>query len=151
MWHFRLKKMRLNFFFFSFEDVWCKCAVTRLQVRSITVNHTFKIDKARRELGYWPRAYNLVDCVERYQRTRPHRPSRLPVGLPSRPLALLLMSALSLLLLMLLCQIMWWFLKDGCFFFLSFFRWMSVYVWLIKYEGCWKVLNLESDPDVLLT
>lgn len=36
-----------------------------------------------------------------------------------------------------------------CFF--SFFRWMSVYVWLIKYEGCCTVLNLETDPDVLLS
>lgn len=76
-----------------------------LQVRSITVNHTFKIDKARRELGYCPRAYNLVDCVEQYQRTRPHRSSGLSVGLLSRPLALLLMTALCLLLLMLLCQV----------------------------------------------
>lgn len=77
---------------------------TQSEVRSITVNHTFKIDKARRELGYCPRPYNLVDCVEEYLRTRPHRSSRLSVGLLSRPLALLLMMGLCLLLLMLLCR-----------------------------------------------
>lgn len=75
-----------------------------MQVRSITVNHTFKIDKARRELGYCPRPYNLVDCVERYLKTRPHRSGWLSVNLLPRPLALLLLMGLSLLMLMLVCQ-----------------------------------------------
>lgn len=102
---------------FSFQGVWRESCVIHLQVRSITVNHTFKIDKARRELGYWPRAYNLVDCVERYQRTRPPGSSRLSVRRPSRPLALLLMTLCLLLLLMLLWRIAWIFWKDGRLFF----------------------------------
>uniref|UniRef100_A0A3Q4BGB7 3-beta hydroxysteroid dehydrogenase/isomerase domain-containing protein n=1 Tax=Mola mola TaxID=94237 RepID=A0A3Q4BGB7_MOLML len=71
---------------------------------SITVSHTFKIDKARRELGYCPKPYNLVDCVEQYLKTRQHRTSGLPFNLLHRPLILLLLSGLSLLLLILFSQ-----------------------------------------------
>uniref|UniRef100_H3C7T6 Short chain dehydrogenase/reductase family 42E, member 2 n=1 Tax=Tetraodon nigroviridis TaxID=99883 RepID=H3C7T6_TETNG len=39
---------------------------TQNEVRSIAVSHTFKIDKARRELGYRPRTYSLVDCADQY-------------------------------------------------------------------------------------
>lgn len=71
---------------------------------SIAVNHTFKIDKARRELGYCPKPYNLVDCVEQYLKTRQHRSSRLPFDLLPRHHVLLLLMGLGLVLLMLLCQ-----------------------------------------------
>uniref|UniRef100_H2LXH3 Short chain dehydrogenase/reductase family 42E, member 2 n=1 Tax=Oryzias latipes TaxID=8090 RepID=H2LXH3_ORYLA len=54
---------------------------SELQARNITVNHTFKIDKARRELGFCPKPYNLGDCVEHYlksQQTPPNSASQLP-------------------------------------------------------------------------
>uniref|UniRef100_A0A3B3HP33 Short chain dehydrogenase/reductase family 42E, member 2 n=1 Tax=Oryzias latipes TaxID=8090 RepID=A0A3B3HP33_ORYLA len=67
-----------------------------LQARNITVNHTFKIDKARRELGFCPKPYNLGDCVEHYlksQQTPPNSASQLPQYL------LLLMGIFTLALL----------------------------------------------------
>ncbi|KAM9346673.1 putative short-chain dehydrogenase/reductase family 42E member 2 [Symphorus nematophorus] len=81
---------------------------TQSEVRSIAVSHTFKIDKARRELGYSPKPYSLVDCVEQYLKTRQPRSSRPPVDhawtsqLP-RNLVLLLLMGLSLVLLLLSC------------------------------------------------
>ncbi|XP_076608339.1 putative short-chain dehydrogenase/reductase family 42E member 2 [Chaetodon auriga] len=83
---------------------------TQSEVRSITVSHTFKIDKARRELGYSPKPYNLVDCVEQYLKTRQPRSGWSPVSLPwtsqlPRPLVLLLLLGLSLVLLMLSCTL----------------------------------------------
>ncbi|KAK2893861.1 hypothetical protein Q8A73_016345 [Channa argus] len=42
-------------------------------VRNIAVNHTFKIDKARRELGYCPKTYSLVDSVELYLKSQQPR------------------------------------------------------------------------------
>ncbi|KAJ0001404.1 hypothetical protein NQD34_006424, partial [Periophthalmus magnuspinnatus] len=39
---------------------------TRNEVRTIAVTHTFKIDKARRELGYSPKPYSLADAVDEY-------------------------------------------------------------------------------------
>uniref|UniRef100_A0A8C7X7K6 Short chain dehydrogenase/reductase family 42E, member 2 n=1 Tax=Oryzias sinensis TaxID=183150 RepID=A0A8C7X7K6_9TELE len=69
---------------------------TRSEARNITVNHTFKIDKARRELGFCPKPYNLGDCVEHYlksQQTPPNSASQLPQYL------LLLMGIFTLALL----------------------------------------------------
>ncbi|XP_077412521.1 putative short-chain dehydrogenase/reductase family 42E member 2 isoform X2 [Vanacampus margaritifer] len=43
---------------------------TRSEVRNIAVSHTFKIDKARKELGYCPKSYSLADSVEQYLRCR---------------------------------------------------------------------------------
>ncbi|KAM8723195.1 putative short-chain dehydrogenase/reductase family 42E member 2 isoform 1-T1 [Acanthopagrus schlegelii] len=81
---------------------------TQSEVRSIAVSHTFKIDKARRELGYCPRPYNLADCVEQYLKTRRPRSGWRPVDLSStcqmpRHLVLLLLLGLSLVLVMLSC------------------------------------------------
>ncbi|XP_068435440.1 putative short-chain dehydrogenase/reductase family 42E member 2 [Clinocottus analis] len=83
---------------------------TRSEVRSIAVSHTFKIDKARRELGYSPKSYSLVDSVEQYLKSRQPRSksalfsvswtSRLP-----RHLLVMLLLGLSLLLLMLACMV----------------------------------------------
>ncbi|TKS91930.1 putative short-chain dehydrogenase/reductase family 42E member 2 [Collichthys lucidus] len=77
-------------------------------LRSITVSHTFKIDKARRELGYCPKSYSLVDCVEQYLKTRQTRSScpRFKLSWTSqmpRYLILLLLMGLSLMLVMLCC------------------------------------------------
>ncbi|TMS15511.1 Putative short-chain dehydrogenase/reductase family 42E member 2 [Larimichthys crocea] len=81
---------------------------TKSELRSITVSHTFKIDKARRELGYCPKPYSLVDCVEQYLKTRQTRSScpRFKLSWTSqmpRCLILLLLMGLSLMLLMLCC------------------------------------------------
>ncbi|KAM6905324.1 putative short-chain dehydrogenase/reductase family 42E member 2 [Xenentodon cancila] len=80
---------------------------TRSEVRNITVSHTFKIDKARRELGYSPKPYSLGDSVEKYLKSRQSRPSSqlssfsLILQLPRCLIVLLL--GLSLVLLMLTC------------------------------------------------
>ncbi|KAM9843330.1 putative short-chain dehydrogenase/reductase family 42E member 2 [Aulostomus maculatus] len=80
---------------------------TRSEVRTIAVSHTFKIDKARRELSYCPKPYSLADSVEQYLKSRqppssspPYRCSWMP-QMP-RHLVLLLLG-LSLVLLMLCC------------------------------------------------
>uniref|UniRef100_A0A8C9XT12 Short chain dehydrogenase/reductase family 42E, member 2 n=1 Tax=Sander lucioperca TaxID=283035 RepID=A0A8C9XT12_SANLU len=44
----------------------------------IAVSHTFKIDKARQELGYCPKPYSLTDSVEQYLKSRQPR-SSLPI------------------------------------------------------------------------
>nr|XP_020475500.1 putative short-chain dehydrogenase/reductase family 42E member 2 [Monopterus albus] len=81
---------------------------TRNEVRNIAVSHTFKIDKASRELGYCPKSYSLVDSVEQYLKSRQLH-SRSPIfslsqtsQLPQHLVVLLLMG-LSLMLLMLCC------------------------------------------------
>ncbi|XP_041812387.1 putative short-chain dehydrogenase/reductase family 42E member 2 [Chelmon rostratus] len=81
---------------------------TQSEVRSIAVSHTFKIDKARGELGYSPKPYTLVDCVEQYLKSRQPRSSCSPFSLSwtsrlPRPLILLLLLGLSLVLLTLSC------------------------------------------------
>uniref|UniRef100_UPI0037E761CF putative short-chain dehydrogenase/reductase family 42E member 2 n=1 Tax=Semicossyphus pulcher TaxID=241346 RepID=UPI0037E761CF len=81
---------------------------TRSEVRNIAVNHTFKIDKARRELGYCPKPYSLADSVEQYLKSRrlssssPQFKSSWISQLP-RHLVLLLLLVFSLVLLMLSC------------------------------------------------
>ncbi|KAK5616204.1 hypothetical protein CRENBAI_015677 [Crenichthys baileyi] len=52
-------------------------------IRNITVSHTFKIDKARGELGYSPKLYSLADSVEHYLKSRQSRASPLPLNLSS--------------------------------------------------------------------
>ncbi|XP_033827574.2 putative short-chain dehydrogenase/reductase family 42E member 2 [Periophthalmus magnuspinnatus] len=76
---------------------------TRNEVRTIAVTHTFKIDKARRELGYSPKPYSLADAVDEYLKSRP--PSSSP-GLTQRHVLRLLLG-LGLMLLLscwALCQ-----------------------------------------------
>ncbi|KAM8843895.1 putative short-chain dehydrogenase/reductase family 42E member 2 isoform 2-T2 [Spinachia spinachia] len=83
---------------------------TRSEVRSIAVSHTFKIDKARRELGYSPKPYSLVDSVDQYLKSRQPRSRSVLFSmswtsqLPWNLLVMMLLG-LSLLLLMLSCVV----------------------------------------------
>ncbi|XP_058509939.1 putative short-chain dehydrogenase/reductase family 42E member 2 [Solea solea] len=81
---------------------------TRSEVRNIAVSHTFKIDKAHQELGYCPKSYSLVDCVEQYLKSQQPRSTSSPftacwTSQFPRHLLLLLLMGLSLLLLMFSC------------------------------------------------
>lgn len=42
-----------------------------LQVQNISVTHTFRIDKARAQLGYRPQKYDFADSVDHYIKSRP--------------------------------------------------------------------------------
>ncbi|XP_060117024.1 putative short-chain dehydrogenase/reductase family 42E member 2 [Heteronotia binoei] len=46
--------------------------MTLYEVHHISCTHTFKIDKARKQLGYTPKKYTFADCVEHFMETRPH-------------------------------------------------------------------------------
>lgn len=80
---------------------WYSKSSPSVQVRSIAVSHTFKIDKARRELGYCPRTYSLVDCVDQYLKNRQRGPSRLSSNLLLQHLILLLLLLMGLSLMIL--------------------------------------------------
>ncbi|KAJ8344930.1 hypothetical protein SKAU_G00291230 [Synaphobranchus kaupii] len=72
---------------------------TRNEVRNIAVSHTFKIEKARRDLGFSPLKYDLANSVDHYLKTRPLQPCPLwsrPQSL-ARPWALVLLGLLVLL------------------------------------------------------
>lgn len=45
-----------------------------IQVRNIAVSHTFRIEKARQELGFSPKKFTLADSVDQYLRSRPGPP-----------------------------------------------------------------------------
>ncbi|KAM4697747.1 putative short-chain dehydrogenase/reductase family 42E member 2 [Rhinophrynus dorsalis] len=45
--------------------------LTKNEVVKITVMHTFRIDKARKELGYNPKKFSFADAVDHYVKTRP--------------------------------------------------------------------------------
>ncbi|XP_077131165.1 putative short-chain dehydrogenase/reductase family 42E member 2 [Ranitomeya variabilis] len=45
--------------------------LTRHEVMKIAVVHTFRIDKARKELGYSPKKFSFADSVDFYIKTRP--------------------------------------------------------------------------------
>eukprot|EP00075_Anas_platyrhynchos_P035993 XP_027325246.1 putative short-chain dehydrogenase/reductase family 42E member 2 [Anas platyrhynchos] len=45
--------------------------LTRNEVWNVTVTHTFRIDKARNQLGYKPKKFSLADSVDHYLKTRP--------------------------------------------------------------------------------
>ncbi|XP_015242542.1 PREDICTED: putative short-chain dehydrogenase/reductase family 42E member 2 [Cyprinodon variegatus] len=76
---------------------------TRSEVRNITVSHTFKIDKACRELGYRPKLYSLADSVEHYLTSRrsPAPPLHLNLSSTKHMIqwGVLLLLGLSLVLL----------------------------------------------------
>uniref|UniRef100_A0A7N9AMI9 Short chain dehydrogenase/reductase family 42E, member 2 n=1 Tax=Mastacembelus armatus TaxID=205130 RepID=A0A7N9AMI9_9TELE len=83
---------------------------TRSEVRNIAVSHTFKIDKACRELGYCPKPYSLVDSVEQYLKCQQPRSSSPLFNLSwtsqlPRHLVLLLLMGLSVMVLMLCCMV----------------------------------------------
>ncbi|XP_012379884.2 putative short-chain dehydrogenase/reductase family 42E member 2 [Dasypus novemcinctus] len=48
--------------------------LTRSEVHSVAVTHTFQIAKARAQLGYAPDKFSFADAVERYVQSRPGRP-----------------------------------------------------------------------------
>ncbi|XP_008631900.2 putative short-chain dehydrogenase/reductase family 42E member 2 [Corvus cornix cornix] len=45
--------------------------LTRNEVQNISVTHTFRIDKARTQLGYHPLKYDFADSVDHYIKSRP--------------------------------------------------------------------------------
>ncbi|XP_029857802.1 putative short-chain dehydrogenase/reductase family 42E member 2 isoform X3 [Aquila chrysaetos chrysaetos] len=45
--------------------------LTRNEVWNVTVTHTFRIDKARNQLGYKPKKFSFADSVDHYLKTRP--------------------------------------------------------------------------------
>ncbi|XP_060798450.1 putative short-chain dehydrogenase/reductase family 42E member 2 isoform X5 [Neoarius graeffei] len=45
--------------------------LTRNEVRNIAVSHTFRIEKARQQLGFSPKKYTLADSVDQYLQSRP--------------------------------------------------------------------------------
>ncbi|XP_077774733.1 putative short-chain dehydrogenase/reductase family 42E member 2 [Podarcis muralis] len=47
--------------------------VTRNEVYNIAYTNTFKIDKARQQLGYAPKKYLFADCVDHFLKTRPRK------------------------------------------------------------------------------
>ncbi|KAM6957252.1 putative short-chain dehydrogenase/reductase family 42E member 2 [Aplochiton taeniatus] len=82
---------------------------TRNEVRNIAVNHTFSIDKARRDLGFCPKRYSLVDSVDQYLMSRPPGSSACfleGTWASALPHLLLLMVGLGMALT-LLCLSLW--------------------------------------------
>uniref|UniRef100_A0A8C5D156 Putative short-chain dehydrogenase/reductase family 42E member 2 n=1 Tax=Gouania willdenowi TaxID=441366 RepID=A0A8C5D156_GOUWI len=74
--------------------------------KNIAVTHTFKIDKARKELGYCPKPYSLMDSVEQYLKVqKPPTQSHLINSCWSSQLhvLLLLLFGLTMVLLIYFC------------------------------------------------
>ncbi|KPP64741.1 putative short-chain dehydrogenase/reductase family 42E member 2, partial [Scleropages formosus] len=69
---------------------------TRNEVWNIAVTHTFKIEKARRDLGFSPRRYNLADSVDQYLKTRSVQPTK-PLLATHRLLMLVVLGVASIL------------------------------------------------------
>lgn len=63
------------------------------QVHSVAVTHTFRIAKARAQLGYAPDKFSFADAVERYVQSTAGR----PCCSPARTLLRLLLGLLLLL------------------------------------------------------
>ncbi|XP_040503328.1 putative short-chain dehydrogenase/reductase family 42E member 2 isoform X2 [Gallus gallus] len=69
--------------------------LTRNEVQNISTTHTFRIDKARRQLGYSPEKFTFADSVEHYIKTRAE--ARSEHGFPR--VMLLFLAILSLIFL----------------------------------------------------
>ncbi|KAJ3600301.1 hypothetical protein NHX12_031286 [Muraenolepis orangiensis] len=85
---------------------------TRNEVRNVAVSHTFKIDKARRELGFCPKQHDLAESVEQYVRSQPSTTSdprglSLPWMPPAMPHTLVLLLLLLFLLLTLALMLLY--------------------------------------------
>ncbi|XP_076866272.1 putative short-chain dehydrogenase/reductase family 42E member 2 [Brachyhypopomus gauderio] len=80
--------------------------LTRNEVRNIAVSHTFRIDKARRDLGFAPVKYSLADSVEQYLQARPLRSGSALLDTLRLLLLFLLVPAVGLAVLML--RPGWW-------------------------------------------
>uniref|UniRef100_A0A2K6UU72 Short chain dehydrogenase/reductase family 42E, member 2 n=1 Tax=Saimiri boliviensis boliviensis TaxID=39432 RepID=A0A2K6UU72_SAIBB len=74
--------------------------LTRSEVRSVAVTHTFQIAKARAQLGYAPDKFSLADAVERYMQSTSRRPRSSTAQTLLLPLLglLLLLGSLALAL-----------------------------------------------------
>lgn len=86
-------------------EQWSTACLYLPQVRNIAVSHTFKIEKARRDLGFCPKKYSLTDSVDHYLRTRPPRPTSSLINTQCL-LRLLLLLVLGFIVLM-LCSAVW--------------------------------------------
>nr|KAF6294915.1 short chain dehydrogenase/reductase family 42E, member 2 [Pipistrellus kuhlii] len=73
--------------------------LTRSEVHSVAVTHTFQIRKARAQLGYAPDKFHFADAVEHFVRARPPPRRARARGLLRLLLALLLLGLLAALLL----------------------------------------------------
>ncbi|OCT64235.1 putative short-chain dehydrogenase/reductase family 42E member 2 [Xenopus laevis] len=67
--------------------------LTRYEVMKISKTHTFRINKARKELGYCPKKFSFADSVDFYIKTRP-QPSQRHILM--RKLFLLMFGLFSL-------------------------------------------------------
>ncbi|XP_075035805.1 putative short-chain dehydrogenase/reductase family 42E member 2 [Mixophyes fleayi] len=74
--------------------------LTRNEVMKIAVMHTFRIDKARKELGYNPKKFSFADSVDFYMKSRPN-PSQEKLNV-TKILLVLFCSFICLCLLSLL-------------------------------------------------
>ncbi|XP_006892757.1 PREDICTED: putative short-chain dehydrogenase/reductase family 42E member 2-like [Elephantulus edwardii] len=70
--------------------------LTRSEVRSVAVTHTFQIAKARAQLGYAPDKFTFAEAVERYVQATSSRPR----GSTARTLLRLLLGLFLLLVLL---------------------------------------------------
>ncbi|XP_006872003.1 PREDICTED: putative short-chain dehydrogenase/reductase family 42E member 2-like [Chrysochloris asiatica] len=73
--------------------------LTRSEVHSVAVTHTFQIAKARAQLGYTPDKFNFAEVVEHYVQSTSERPSGCTVWTLLRLLLFLSLLALALHLL----------------------------------------------------
>ncbi|KAK3532631.1 hypothetical protein QTP86_027374, partial [Hemibagrus guttatus] len=77
--------------------------LTRNEVRNIAVSHTFRIEKARKELGFSPKKYTLADSVDQYLQSRPVSPASSGRDSWSFIFILMMMMVLVGLVVLLLC------------------------------------------------
>ncbi|XP_012681088.2 putative short-chain dehydrogenase/reductase family 42E member 2 [Clupea harengus] len=78
---------------------------TRNEVRNIAISHTFKIDKARRELGFSPKKYSLSEAVDHYLKNQQLHSSQ--TGPLSSQFFFLMVLLFMGLLTLLLCSSGW--------------------------------------------
>ncbi|KAK2836184.1 hypothetical protein Q7C36_014053 [Tachysurus vachellii] len=77
--------------------------LTRNEVRNIAVSHTFRIEKARQELGFSPKKYTLGDSVDQYLQSRPVPSASSVKESWSFLFVLMMMMVLMGLVVLLLC------------------------------------------------
>ena len=74
-------------------------------MRNIAISHTFKIDKARRELGFSPKKYSLSEAVDHYLKNQQLHSSQ--TGPLSSQFFFLMVLLFMGLLTLLLCSSGW--------------------------------------------
>ncbi|KAM8960490.1 putative short-chain dehydrogenase/reductase family 42E member 2 [Pelodytes ibericus] len=61
----------LEYVHIALKPIWnLNPLLTRIEVAKIAVTHTFRIDKARRELGFNPKKFSFADSVDYYVKSR---------------------------------------------------------------------------------